>query len=465
MTETLTTFQSIPDVRRVPDARWLIRRANREAHIRLLVLDDDPTGCQTVHDVPILTTWDDDGLAPLLQDEEVIFVLTNSRAYTAETSIDLHRQIASRLSRLGLSRLVPSSALRIISRSDSTLRGHYGAEVDTLTQALGPFDGVLVVPYFGEGGRVTLNGMHYVRQHDQWVEAHRTEFAHDPVFGFSTGYLPAWVSEKSGGRWQANEVRQLTLTDIRTGGPDRVCDLLMAADGGVPIVVDALCDDDLDVVVLGLCRAERAGKRFLYRTAASFVKVRAGMPDKPLLDNQPTGAAGLVVVGSHVRKTTEQVRHLMAEAPTLARLEVELASVFSDEDNQYVRNLTEQVDHYLNINRSVLVFTERDYALTGTHESRLRAGEQISDFLSTLVRRLTARPDFIIAKGGITSLDIARKGLSMNRGTVMGQLEPGVPVWQLGEGSKHPGLSYVVFPGNVGEVDTLLRAYQKVGGR
>jgi uncharacterized protein YgbK (DUF1537 family) len=39
---------------------------------------------------------------------------------------------------------------------------------------------------------------------------------------------------------------------------------------------------------------------------------------------------------------------------------------------------------------------------------------------------------------------------------------PGIPVWQLGEESRFPGMNYVVFPGNVGGADALLHAYQKL---
>lgn len=445
---------AVPPCRRVPDARRRIREANQRAGTQLVVLDDDPTGCQSVGDVPILTDWSEALLADALADHDLIFVLTNSRAYPAARAAGLTRELAERLTRQ-----VPAHRLRLLSRSDSTLRGHFAAEVGTLLDEAGPFDGVLVVPFFQEGGRYTRHGTHYVVRGDDWTEAHRTEFAQDPVFGYTTSYLPDWLEQKSAGRWRAEAVLDLSVEDIRLSGPARVTERLVQAQGGQPVVVDALEEADLEVVTLGLIEAERRGKRFLYRTAASFVKIRAGQDDRALVVPPGAGGAGLIVVGSHVQQTTEQLRVLLDHAP-LHALDVTLSTLFSGERDAYQQRLAAEIDEVLAAGRSVVVYTERAYALTGTAAERLRAGEVITDFLCGLVARLRTRPDFVVAKGGITSLEVARQGLGMRRGTVLGAIEPGVPLWQLGADSRYPGLRYVVFPGNVGAPDSLLRVYQ-----
>jgi uncharacterized protein YgbK (DUF1537 family) len=79
----------------------------------------------------------------------------------------------------------------------------------------------------------------------------------------------------------------------------------------------------------------------------------------------------------------------------------------------------------------------------------------VSDALISLVQHLAVAPRYLIAKGGITSSDIATQGLGVRRALVLGQALPGVPVWQLGVEARFPGLGYVVFPGNVG-ADTAL---------
>ena len=66
---------------------------------------------------------------------------------------------------------------------------------------------------------------------------------------------------------------------------------------------------------------------------------------------------------------------------------------------------------------------------------------------------------FIIA-GGITSSDVGTKALAVKKANVLGQIKPGIPVWQTGEESKFPMTPYVIFPGNVGEITTLREAVE-----
>ena len=78
------------------------------------------------------------------------------------------------------------------------------------------------------------------------------------------------------------------------------------------------------------------------------------------------------------------------------------------------------------------------------------------------MEELEIRPRFIVAKGGITSSEVGTKGLRVRRARVMGQILPGVPVWQTGPESRFPGLPYVIFPGNVGDENALRNAVEKL---
>lgn len=450
----------IPPVRRIPSARQLIRAENERVGIRLVVLDDDPTGCQTVHDVPVLLNWDGPTFANALREHLCVYILHNSRSVSGEEAAERNTDILRQLTPL-----LPANQLRLVSRSDSTLRGHFRVEVETLEREAtlgpakrgpaGPFDGLLVVPYFGEGGRLTMNDTHFVVESDQLIPAHETEFARDPVFGFSTAYLPDWIAQQSAGRWTPGAVHSISLDAIRTGGVATVTEILMGVREFSPVVVNATCDEDLEIVVLGIQEAERQGKRFLYRTAASFVKIRAGMDDRPLYQPTPDERGpGLIVVGSHVPKTTRQVETL-GQQLGLPELELRIDRILGDDSERYRQAVSHQLDTWLSGGQTPVVFTERAYKLTGTAGDRLRAGQRISAFLSDLVRNLTIRPRFIVAKGGITAHDIARQGLAIKTALVLGQLLPGIPVWRTGEESRFPGLLYVVFPGNVGDDNAL----------
>ena len=450
--------RSLPPARAIPEARAQIRRMNEQAGDKLVVLDDDPTGCQTVHDIKVLTEWPDELLSKAAAESDCFYILTNSRAFSSQKAVRINRDIIERLGRQ-----IPRERLKVVSRSDSTLRGHFAAETGVLIDMLGPFDGLLVVPYFKAGGRFTANDTHYVLQEGTLVPAHETEFARDPVFGFSTSHLPTYVAEKLGRRPREEDAVSITLLDVREGGPERVFEKLMAARGAQPVILNALCDEDLEVSILGLCRAESEGKRFLYRTAASFVKMRAGMEDVPLCEPPAGAGKGLVVVGSHVEKTTRQFNALMRQAD-LVGVEAVIADVLSDHRTRARDEAIQTIDAALAQGRSAVLYTQRQYALSGNDQERLDAGARISDFLCEIVAALKQTPDFVIAKGGITSCDVAGKGLGVKEALVLGQILPGVPLWRLGPESKYPGLRYVVFPGNVGTETSLYDAYAKFVG-
>ncbi len=88
----------------------------------------------------------------------------------------------------------------------------------------------------------------------------------------------------------------------------------------------------------------------------------------------------------------------------------------------------------------------------------------IAEALSAIVQGLTVRPRFFVAKGGSTASDIATEGLGVRRAMVLGQILPGVPVWELGPETRFPGMAYVVFPGNVGEADGVARCLSLLRG-
>src|SRR5215218_9709588 len=205
-----------------------IRRRVDESGRRVVVLDDDPTGVQSVHGVPVLTTWAVEDLRwALAQPSATFYILTNSRSLPEDEAVDLNREIARNLS---AATAESGTDFDVVSRSDSTLRGHYPAETDALAAALaeggrGP-DGLIICPAFFEAGRITVDDVHWVRRDGELVPAGQTEFASDHSFGYRSSDLKAWVEEKTGERFIASEVTSVGLDDIREGGPERVASIL-----------------------------------------------------------------------------------------------------------------------------------------------------------------------------------------------------------------------------------------------
>ncbi len=441
---------------------------------KLIVLDDDPTGTQTVHDVPVVTTWDVETLARELENDAVcLYILTNSRSVGVDDAKRLNAEIGGNLRAAAAQ---TGSALDVVSRSDSTLRGHFPGELQSLARALGErFDGWLVIPFFLEGGRYTLDDVHYVAEGDVLIPAGETDFARDSVFGYRASNLREWVQEKTGGQILAQEVESLSLNDLREGGPARVTEKLVSLREERICIVNAASMRDLEVLVVGLLDAEAQGKKFLFRTAASFVQARIGQTARPLLTRgelfarrRPGGNAGffsggLIVVGSYVPKTTGQLNALL-ELPDLERIEIAAEALVDERRAGEVGRVARQADDALRARRDVVIYTSRRLLTDANPEQSLAIGKQISTGLIEIVRALATRPRYLLAKGGITSSDVATHGLEVKRAWVRGQILPGVPLWELGDESRFPGVPYIVFPGNVGGANALVQIVRELRG-
>lgn len=424
----------------------------------IVVLDDDPTGTQTVHDIPVLTNWN---LQSIIDEFErrtpLFYLLTNSRSLPTIRAVDLALEVGANIREASRK---TNQAFDIISRSDSTLRGHFPAEVDALAEILGMEQAVcVIVPFFQEGGRYTINDIHYVREEQQLIPAADTAFAKDVVFGYRNSNLKQWVEEKTRGRISGTSVQTLSLEENRQEGPDYIADKMTKCKPGSVCVVNATDYRDLEVVTLGLLRAQQKGQRFLFRTAASFVRVRAGLTARAILNvdeiKSTGGTGGLIVVGSHVPRSSQQLDHLLQHG-NVQSIEVSVDKILSPQDrDEEIQRSIGFVDNTLSQRRDVVVYTSRKLITGRDHESSLSISSQISQGLVKIIRSINVRPRYILAKGGITSSDIATQALGIVRAKVLGQILLGVPVWQSGSESRFPGMPYVVFPGNVGSIDSI----------
>jgi uncharacterized protein YgbK (DUF1537 family) len=435
--------------------------ARRAAGRPAVVLDDDPTGTQTLRDVSVLTAWDAVSIERHL-DDPVVFLSTNSRALDEADAIAVTADAATHARQAASITWRP---VTFISRSDSTLRGHFPAEVDALAEAAGmPEARVLLAPYFGEGGRVTIDDVHYLERDGTRTPVADTEFARDATFGYRSSNLRDWVAEKYAlaGR-AAPMITSLPLDAMRSGGPEAVAEALRAlAPGGVAIA-NAEVDRDIEVVALGSVLAEEHDLPLVARTAASYVRARAGRAPAPLLTaaELDTDGPGLIVVGSHVETTSLQLEHLLQGDSVVAHeLAVDTLLAGGTTTELAISSAAAALDAALALGRIGVVSTarvRRDVGLDG--------GRAISSALVEVVRRVGTRPGWVLAKGGITSYDVATRGLDMREARVAGQLLAGVPVWIGGQGSRWPGTPLVVFPGNVGSVDALASVVASLSGR
>ncbi|MEM0980990.1 MAG: four-carbon acid sugar kinase family protein [Cyanobacteria bacterium P01_H01_bin.58] len=434
---------------------------------KIIVLDDDPTGSQTVHSCLLLLKWDVETLVLGLQDPSpIVFVLTNTRALPPEQAGAITREVCQ-----NLKVAIPQAGITeflVVSRSDSTLRGHYPVETDAIADELGPFDAHFMVPAFFEGGRITRNSTHYVVQDGQPIPAHETEFAKDSVFGYSTAYLPDYVAEKTKGRITADQVECLTLDRIRQGS----LAILLGLANNVCVAVDGETQADLNQFAQDVLAAAAQGKRFLFRSAASILTALAALPPQPIAANDMAqyvkdAHPGAVLVGSHVQKTTQQLAVLL-EQPNVVGVEVAIAQLLESPAsgrNQLRQTVLETVAQIHVKGQTPVIYTSREELTFADVQTRLDFGKTVSALLMDIVRGLPSDLGFLISKGGITSNDTLSKGLALRTTRLLGQILPGCSVVRTpAEHPQFPDMPVVLFPGNVGDAQALALAYERLAG-
>ena len=432
---------------------------------KIIVLDDDPTGSQTVHSCLLLMQWDVDTLRLGLSDPSpIMFILTNTRSLHPTEAERVTREICRQLKQaIALEQL---QDVLIVSRSDSTLRGHYPLETSAIAEELGPFDAHFLVPAFLEGGRVTRHSRHYVVSDGVAIPAHDTEFARDAVFAFHHSYLPDYVEEKTHGQIPADAVECLQLEEVRAGCLDR----LLTLQHNQCVAVDGETQADLNQFATDVLTAAARGKRFLFRSAASLLTALAQLPPQSVEPNamgqfNRAQRPGVVLVGSYVAKTTLQLQELL-QVPNVVGVEVDVRRLLSGEEVVRQAVLSETL-HRIHMahheGQGVVIYTTREEIPFPDLDQRIRFSQGVAALLIDVVKGLPATIGFLISKGGITSNNTLSHGLALRSVRLLGQIIPGCCIVRTETTHpQFPDLPVVLFPGNVGEADGLAIAYKRL---
>lgn len=434
----------------------------------LIILDDDPTGIQTIHGLNVYMSWDQEVFKEIFAKNEIAFIHTNTRAYPQSKVRIILKEIMTNILHVAKNN---NSTFEIISRSDSTLRGHYPFETEYIRNFIEKetdekIDGEILVPFFKEGGRVTFKDIHYVLDEQNIIPADQTEFAKDPDFSFNNSDLKLYIEEKTHGKHSASSVISIPLDILRKGNHSEIKKKLLGAKNFSRIIVNAVEYDDLKAFIPSLMEARKKGKHFIYRTAASFVKTYTFNDDIELLSRSDfpafknTNDTILLIAGSYTEKTSLQLDQLKLSFP-VESLELKVRELLKDDLSfeAETRRATGEIASVLRSGKNPVLFTSRKLVNSDDH---LKTAERISHALVKIIQDLDQRPGAIIAKGGITSSVLAVNGLKIRKAQVKGQILPGVPVVETGDESKWPGLSYIIFPGNVGNKESLMELYSKL---
>ncbi len=432
---------------------------------KIIVLDDDPTGSQTVHSCLLLTRWDVETLKLGLTDTApIFFVLTNTRAMEPAQAAAVTREVCQNL-KVAIAEVGLTDFL-VVSRSDSTLRGHYPIETDVIATELGGFDAHFLMPAFFEGGRITRDSIHYLLVNGIETPVHKTEFARDSVFGYSHSYLPDYVAEKTNGRIPADRVVQFLLPEVRSGSLDK----LMQLERNRCCVVDGEQQSDFDKFAADILTAASQGKKFLFRSGASILTSLANLGSQPIPATEMSkyvrdGKPGAIIIGSHVQKTTEQLAQLL-KAKGIVGVEIDVSQLISGETNARTELLTATIGKINDIHtagNTPAIYTSRQELSFNSIKARLEFGESVSALLMDILRALPDDIGFLISKGGITSNDTLSRGLAMSTARLLGQIVPGCStIVTPPTHPQFPNLPVVLFPGNVGDADALAVAYLRL---
>jgi uncharacterized protein YgbK (DUF1537 family) len=432
---------------------------------KIIVLDDDPTGSQTVHSCLLLTQWDVETLKLGLTDAApIFFILTNTRALTATEAADITREVCRNL-KVALAEVGMTDFL-VVSRSDSTLRGHYPIETDVIAAELGGFDAHFLMPAFFEGGRITRDSIHYLLVDGVETPVHRTEFAQDSVFAYSHSYLPDYVTEKTKGKIPADRVIRFLLDEVRTGSLKKLIQL----ENNRCCVVDGEQQSDFDKFAADLITATNLDKRFLLRSGASILTSLANLGEQPIPATEMAqyvrdGKPGAIIIGSHVKKTTEQLTQLLL-APGIEGVEIDVSQLLQNEPTdreELLESTIEQINAIHEAGNTPAIYTSRQELSFSKIQTRLKFGEDVSAFLMDIIRALPDDIGFLISKGGITSNDTLSKALAMPTARLLGQIVPGCSaIVTPPNHPQFPNLPVVLFPGNVGDEHALATAYLRL---
>lgn len=395
---------------------------------KMVVLDDDPTGIQTVHGCMLITRWDEASMRQGFEDKEPFFyVLTNTRAMTREDAARVTREAMEMVVRVNKDF---GFGLIVVSRSDSCLRGHFPLETDVMREVLAE-NGIRVAektpfcPAFIEAGRVTIDGIHYMKDGERLIPVSETEFAHDNVFGYHSSVLRDYIKEKG-------------------------------ANADDYDIIDAQDYTALIQYSKKIFQKLQSNDAIVIRCSSSLPKAISGISDKPLLDRTMLkhDGVGCFVVGSHVKKTTLQLECLLQAEGTCA-VEVDVQRILNDADPLMLETL-DVIRQVVEQGLTPVVYTSRQEIRLADADQRQHLGQQVSDFLVDIVRRLPYTPAYLVGKGGITSHDILTKGLDISSARVLGQVVNSVPCVMT-----HM-FPYIIFPGNVGSEQSLREVYQKL---
>ncbi len=441
--------------------------------MKFVVIDDDPTGSQTVHDCLLLLKWDYSTLVKGFESKSnLFFILANTRSLSENDAKLTIEEICKNIKAVIASQFYEEEII-FISRGDSTLRGHNYLEPSSLNSCLGPFDATFHIPAFIEGKRLTINGSHFVDK----TPINKTIFARDKIFGYETSNVKDLLFQKSKSQINIEHIQNLLLSDIKILNDDEnniVFKKLKNLNKNKHVIVDVENYSQLNKFALVIKKLTKQ-KKFLFRTAASFIssisekksvsQSEIFFSNLRIRNKEKSFLPGLIIVGSFVELSTIQLQNLL-EISNCNPIELDVFEFFkitSSENYQKQRNLfknkfLKEIRFSFEKGKTPVLFTSRKF-MSLDYTEQFNFYNSLSCFIAELVADLKYEIGYLISKGGITTNMILSNGLNADYVYLEGQILTGISVvtHNLKNDEKLP---IVTHPGNIGTKDSLVNIWK-----
>ncbi len=441
--------------------------------MKFVVIDDDPTGSQTVHDCLLLLKWDCSTLIKGFESKSnLFFILANTRSLSENDAKLTIEEICNNLKRVIASQAYEEEII-FISRGDSTLRGHNFLEPNVLNICLGPFDATFHIPAFIEGKRLTINGSHFVDK----TPINQTMFAKDKIFGYETSNVKNLLFQKSKSQINIEDIQNLLFSDVEILNAEEnniVFQKLKNLKNNQHVIVDVENYSQLNKFSLVIKKLTKQ-KKFLFRTAASFISAISEKKSVPQIETffsnlrirnkEKSFLPGLIIVGSFVELSTIQLENLL-EISNCNPIELDVFEFFritSSEHNQRLRNLFKnkfltEIRFSFDNGQTPVLFTSRKF-MSLDYSEQFNFYNSLACFIAELVADLKYEIGYLISKGGITTNLILSNGLNADYVYLQGQILTGISVvtYDLKNDEKLP---IVTHPGNIGTKDSLVNIWK-----
>jgi len=444
--------------------------------MKIIIIDDDPTGSQTVSDCNLILRWDYETILKGLKgSSNLLFILANTRSL-AEKDVKIRlKEICSSLEKIMNNVLFAEEKFIVISRGDSTLRGHNFIEPFIINQLLGPFDATFYIPAFIEGNRTTINGNHFVDN----IPIHKTIFSKDKIFGFKTSNIKELIYQQSNRQINNNHIENIFIKDfdeLDQNQPNHIQTYMENLKNNKKVIVDIIDYSQLDKfsrIVKTLIKK----KKFLFRSAASFISslsnIKQTQKDKTYFsqlrrkNSSNQIMKGLVVIGSYVKLTTLQLNAVLGIS-LCKPIEInvyKLYDCFKHKDNlNQINHLKEKIlfsiRSYLSQDDIPVLFTSREIISPRDKNDLIQFQYFLSVFIANIVSAVKNELGYLISKGGITTNTILSEGLHADSVYLEGQILPGVSLVTFNLLKQKGKLPIVTFPGNIGNRMSLVKALE-----